>query len=451
MTKQTSPASQGADSAPRTTESFSHRYADFLSSSPTSYHASQAAADRLSRVGFQALKGEEDWPAEDGAFFLRIDGALIAWIQFKDADGFSVAAAHTDSPALKLKSRPQHTTADGWQQLMVETYGGLLNNSWLDRELRIAGAVRDRHGNTALVSSAPIARMSQLAPHLGRSVNQDGVVLDPQKHMQPVWAVDHPEIDVMEEVARLAGLSSPEEILASELFLVPSEAPGFFGFEDEFLAAGRQDNLSSCFAGLEALVDAWQSHPRGDSEMRWPSRRMPVLALFDHEEIGSETSTGARSSLLPRLLLRVANNLGSDTDGFQRMLARTTLISVDAAHGVNPSYPEMHDPLVRPMLGRGPVLKVDADQRYATSLDGVAMWREVCSKAEVPNQDFVMNSSMRAGSTVGPALSTALGVAAVDVGIPLLAMHSTREMSHVEDPYFLAKAIGSYWTRMFTD
>lgn len=413
-------------------------YLDFLLSSPTSYHAANQGAALLVEAGFIEVERAGQWPSDPGAYFLLQDGALIAWVQFRKAKGFAIAAAHTDSPALKLKPVPNKTTADGWGQLMVEIYGGPLNNSWLDRELILAGAVQDWEGNRRLVRTGPIAFIPQLAPHLDRQVNTNGLVLDPQTHMQPVWTVGQSR-DVLELVAEEAGFDSPQEIAASELFLVPAQEPSIFGVDNQFVMSSRQDNLSSTFVGLDALSRVVSN--KQDS----PSSRIPVLALFDHEEIGSGTPTGARGPLLEEVLERISWASGLGGEEHAQMLAATTLLSTDAAHSVNPAYPDKHGPDTRPVMGSGPALKMDADQSYATSLTGVATWRGACRSANVPNQVFVSHSSMRAGSTVGPLLATRLGVETVDVGIPILSMHSTRETSHVMDLFYLREAMEAYW------
>ena len=424
---------------------FAQEYADFLYASPTSYHCVDQGAQMLNEAGFREVDRSKQWPTEPGRYFLIEDGALVAWVQFEGAKGFGITATHTDSPALKLKPLPQKTTGDGWGQIMVETYGGPLNNSWLDRTLRLAGAVVDWDANMRLVCSDAIAFLPQLAPHLGREVNTKGLVLDPQKNMQPVWTVGE-DRDLMGLVAKMAGFKSAEEIAASELFLVPAQPPEIFGVDDQFLMSGRQDNLSSVFAGLHALTSIAGSGGEDlhDKES-WTGGRIPVLALFDHEEIGSGTPTGARGPLLEEVMRRICLSTGIEGDAQDQARARSFLLSADAAHSVNPGYEDKHGPKERPVMGKGPVLKVDADQSYATSLEGVATWRKACRDAEVPSQVFVSHSSMRPGSTVGPLLATRLGIPTVDVGIPILAMHSTRETSHVLDPVYLAGAIAAFW------
>ena len=424
---------------------YAQEYADFLYSSPTSYHCADQAGQMLAEGGFVEVDRREDWPTEPGRYFVVEDGALVAWVQFEGALGFVLTATHTDSPALKLKPLPQKTSSDGWGQIMVETYGGPLNNSWLDRTLRLAGAVVDWDGNRRLVCSDAIAFLPQLAPHLGREVNTKGLVLDPQKNMQPVWTIGD-DRDLMGLVAQMAGFESAEEIAASELFLVPAQPPEIFGVDDQFLMSGRQDNLSSVFAGLHALTSITGS---GGEELldrdAWAGGRIPVLALFDHEEVGSGTPTGARGPLLEEVMRRICLATGIYGDGRDQTRANSVLLSADAAHSVNPGYEDKHGPKERPVMGGGPVLKVDADQSYATSLEGVATWRKACRNADVPSQVFVSHSSMRPGSTVGPLLATRLGIQTVDVGIPILAMHSTRETCHVLDPVYLARAIAAFW------
>lgn len=424
-----------------TATSLAEDYADFLAASPTSYHAADQGAAALTEAGFVEVDRSLPWPSTPGPYFLVQDGALLAWIQFPGAKGFAVAAAHTDSPALKLKPIPNRTTEDGWGQLMVEVYGGPLNNSWLDRELLLAGAVQDWDGNRRLIRTGPIAFIPQLAPHLDRQVNTNGLVLDPQTHMQPVWTIGESR-DVMDLVAQEAGFSGPQEIAASELFLVPAQEPSIFGVDSQFLMSSRQDNLSSTFVGLDALARI-ATETSGDEIQ---AERIPVLALFDHEEIGSGSPTGARGPILEEVLERISLAAGLDREEHAQLLAATTLLSTDAAHSVNPSYSDKHGPGTRPVMGAGPALKMDADQSYSTSLTGVATWRAACRKAGVPNQVFVSHSSMRAGSTVGPLLATRLGVETVDVGIPILSMHSTRETSHIMDLFYLREAMEAYWS-----
>lgn len=424
---------------------FTDHYSSYLAASPTSFHAAAETARILSRAGMRQLDRADEWTFAPGGYFIVDQGAVVAWVLTEQACstapsalGFSLVGAHTDSPALKLKPVPGRTSRDGWQELLVEIYGGPLLNSWLDRELILAGQVVDRSGTIHLVRTDPIARVSQLAPHLHREIYTDGLKLDAQQHMQPVWTVDNPEANIIDLVASLCSID-PQDIAATELFFCPEQAPARFGANAEFLAAGRQDNLSSSFAATNAMTRIVRGLQIGENTI-------PIMALFDHEEIGSASATGARGPLLKNTMERLAFGFSADHNSYQQMVARTSLISADAAHSVHPAYPTKHDPDTRPVMGRGPVLKVDADQSYATSAKGSALWERVCRSAQVPVQYFVSESSMRAGSTIGPALSTALGVTTVDVGIPLLSMHSAREMSHVADTLALSTALEAYWS-----
>lgn len=418
---------------------FLQRYLGYLDASPSPYHAVESAATTLQDAGFQRVDRREEWPTGPGKYFFTEQGALIAWVAPTDKPAsFAIAATHSDSPSLKLKPVPQRTSSDGWGQLMVEIYGSPLLNSWLDRELLIAGQVVDQDGKKHLVRTPPIARVVQLAPHFDRQVNTNGLVLDPQQHMQPVWTVHEPEADVMEVAAHSAGLTGRDDIAAYDLFLYPSQEAATFGSTGQFVAAGRQDNLSSTFAAL----DAFASLEVGRQET--PSR-VPVFAVFDHEEVGSGTATGARGPLLLSSLKRIGWASGLTAEQFEQTLAASSVISADASHSVNPGYPEKHDPDTRPVMGLGPILKVDADQNYATGAPGSALWLAVCKRAGFESQHFVSESSMRSGSTIGPAISALLGTPTVDVGIPLLAMHSAREMSHALDTELLSRALGVYW------
>lgn len=435
-------------------DQFAQQYIDYLSQSPSPFHAAEAGAQLLESAGFTRVDRRAPWPADPGKYVLVEQGALLAWItpgrhpvpqdgqegrsgSRRHVPSFAIVGAHTDSPSLKLKPTPQRQSPDGWGQLLVEVYGGPLLNSWLDRELLLAGQVVDHEGRTHLVRTEPIARVSQLAPHLHRGVNAEGLKLDAQQHMQPVWTVDEPDARVMDLVADIAGLDGAEQIAGYDLFFYPAQKAERFGNQRQFIAAARQDNLSSTFAALHAFarLDTYGS----------ATGRVPVLAVFDHEEVGSATATGARGPLLRDSLWRIALAMGLDAEQFEQALARSAVISADASHSVHPSYPAKHDPDTRPMMGRGPILKVDADQSYATSALGSALWEAACREAGFQTQHFVSESSMRAGSTIGPALSVQLGVTTVDVGIPLLSMHSAREMSHVHDTPLLSRALGVFW------
>lgn len=412
-------------------------YLDFLDASPSPFHAADEVARQLTESGFARVHETRPWPKDSGSYFLLRDGAIISWVipdQLQEGAGFSIWGCHTDSPTFKLKPTPQRFTQDGWGQLCVEVYGGMLYNSWLDRELVLAGAVYDKTGAPHLVRTKAIARIPQLAIHLDRAAN-DGLKLDPQEHLQPVWTTDEPDAQVLDAVASAAGLGSASDIVSFELYTATAQGAETFGDHQQFVAAGRQDNLSSVFAGLHGILAA-RSHPSGN--------QISVFAAFDHEEVGSSTRTGAGGTLLKDVLTRTAAALGLDLDSTAQMIASSNCISADAGHSVHPNYPQAHDPDTRPVLGRGPLLKLNAKQRYSTDGRGAALWAQVCQSANISRQEFVSNNSVPCGSTIGPIIATSLGIVTVDVGIGLLSMHSAREMSHFEDVRALKRAAQTY-------
>lgn len=406
--------------------------AAFVTASPTSYHAASSMASRLADAGFVPVDEKGRFPRGAGRFFVVRHGAVIAWRQperIDDATGLRVVGAHTDSPALKVKPEASFSFR-GWGQIAVEIYGGALLNSWLDRELGIAGRIITRDGAQHLVRLDSVARLPQLAIHLDRSVN-DGLRLDRQTHTQPVFTLDA-EPDLLAALAEQAGVRS-SDVLGHDLFTYLSQPPARFGLRNEFFASSRLDNLSSTHAGLTAIEDLGE----GDD--------LVVLAAFDHEEIGSATSSGAAGPFLEDVLERIASVAGCDLDATKALLARGSCVSADAGHLVHPNYSQHHDPHVDLVPNGGPMLKVNANQRYATDAVGEALWLQACEAAGVPSQVFVSNNAMPCGSTIGPITATRLGITTVDVGVPLLSMHSAREMGGVKDGPWLAQALHAYW------
>lgn len=410
-------------------------FANFIVASPSSYHAATEIAHRLETAGFQEVRESENWPHRAGRYFFVRDGAVAAWVVPNGGKprGARIVGSHTDSPTLKLKPSGSYYSPDGWGQIAVETYGGLLLNSWLDREIGFAGRLLDAQGNTHLVRTGPIARVPQLAIHLDRQVNSEGLKLDPQTHMQPIWTLTE-DACILNELARSADLDDEAQIYGFDVVAYVDQDPGFFGKDREFLAAGRQDNLSSVYATMTALLAA---EPNGEDAL--------VMVAFDHEEVGSATRSGAAGPLLADLLERIATAAGYDRDQYHQFLAASSCVSADAGHSVHPNYAQRHDPQEHPMLGAGVLLKLNANQRYASDAVGAALWERACRAAEVPTQAFVSNNSMPCGSTIGPITATRLGITTVDVGICLLSMHSAREMSHVSDHYWLSQALRSYY------
>ena len=417
-------------------DAYTADFAAFLHASPSSYHAAAEVARRLEAAGFTRLSESEGWAdAAHGHYVVR-DGAIIAWSQPVGAGPttpFRILGAHTDSPGFKLKPKPT-IGAHGWLQAGVEVYGGPLQNSWLDRELELAGRLVTRDGTEHLVRTGPFLRIPQLAVHLDREVN-NGLTLDRQRHLTPVFGVgDASEADLVAHLASLAGLRAAD-VAGYDMLTADTQAPATFGLGDELFAAGRLDNLSSVYAGLQALI-ATSNRAGGP---------ISVLAAFDHEELGSQSRSGASGPLLDDVLTRISHGLGATGSERLRAYAESWCLSADAGHAVHPNYPERHDPTNRPILGGGPLLKINANQRYATDAHGAALWARTCAQANVDYQEFVSNNTVPCGSTIGPLTATRLGIRVVDVDVPLLSMHSARELCHVNDPQALSAATAAFF------
>lgn len=414
----------------------------YVSASPSSFHAVQEAARRLDEAGFTGLDERESWTGGTGSFYVIRDGALIAWVEPEGAGpttGFNILGAHTDSPSFKLKPKPT-TGAFGWLQAGVEIYGGPLLNSWLDRELRLAGRLVMLDGTQHLTATGPLLRFPQLAIHLDRAVN-DGLTLDKQRHMNPVWGLGNPvNFDLLGVLAAHAAEGSVDaaQIGGYDVVIADTQAPAVFGANGEFFASGRLDNLSATHAGLAALIAHAASVSPDGGGSDGAGAPIAVLAAFDHEEIGSNSRSGACGPILEDVLVRISDGLGASVSQRRQALAASFCVSADAGHAVHPNYPERHDPANHPELNGGPLLKINANQRYATDANGAAFWARLCGESGVPYQEFVSNNVMPCGSTIGPLTATRLGIRTVDVGVPLLSMHSARELCGVEDPHRLA-------------
>ena len=407
----------------------------FVQASPSSFHAAQEAGRRLAEAGFDRLDEAAEWPTGPGRRFVIRDGAIIAWVEPAGAGPttpFRIAGSHTDSPGFKLKPKPT-TVMQGWIQAGVEVYGGPLFNSWLDRELELAGRLVFTDGTSELVRTGSVLRFPQLAVHLDRGVNSDGLKLNPQTHLNPIIAVGSgSDADLVDHLARLAGKRGAD-VAGYDIVVADTAAPAVFGLSDQFFASGRLDNLSSVHSSLVALIDL----PDDLSEIA-------VFAAFDHEEVGSATRSGASGPLLSDVLHRISAGTGATESERLRAYAGSWCLSADAGHALHPNYPERHDPINRPIVGRGPLLKINANQRYATDATGAAEWARSCAAAGVEYQEFVSNNAVPCGSTIGPLTATLLGIRTFDVGIALLSMHSAREMCSVDDPAAFTAAIGAF-------
>ncbi|MDU0477697.1 M18 family aminopeptidase [Staphylococcus chromogenes] len=410
-------------------------FLDFIEASPSSYHAAQEVARRLVKAGFVEQTETSEWDASPGGHFLIRGGAIMAWWVPEEAglgSGFRIIGSHTDSPGFKAKPLPELQSA-GFQQVGVEIYGGPILASWFDRELKLAGRIELADGSTQLVCTESMLRIPHLAIHLDRHANE-AMHLDKQANTQPIFAVNDPELKVMDIIAASVGVNA-EDIVGHDLITVDGQRGEVFG-PSQLVAAGRMDNLTSVYASVEALLNAIESGDTGSDIL--------VLAAFDHEEVGSSTMYGAAGPILEDVLVRTAYALGGDHETLRQMYARSSCVSADAAHSIHPNYVSKHDAVNFPLLGRGPVLKVNANQRYATDARSAGMWQRACAAVGVPSQVFAGNNNSPCGSTIGPITATRLGISTVDVGVPLLSMHSARELACMQDIKHLALALESY-------
>ena len=415
------------------------RLLQFIDAAPTPYHAVEQAAALLVDAGFTALHRSAEWPEVGGRHFVAEGGMLVAWVDEgrSPTAGFRLFGAHTDSPNLRVKAKPD-TGRVGWRQLGVEVYGGALVNSWLDRDLGVSGrvAVRDDaapggYQIRLLHLDRPLVRIPQLAIHLDREINERGLQLNKQSHLVPVWGLGDPvEGDLVGFVAAELGVGSAD-VLSWDLMLhdvVPSTVAGV---DDDLVFAPRLDNLCSCHSGIEALVRAGD---HGGVDV------VPVVSLFDHEEIGSTSSTGAAGTILAQVLERsVLARSGSRAELLQAVGA-SLCVSADMAHATHPNYPERHEPAHHISVNAGPVVKINANQRYASDATSIAAFELACERAGVPTQRYIHRTDLACGSTIGPMTAAGLAVPTVDVGVPQLSMHSIRELCGTDDPPRLTAA-----------
>lgn len=416
----------------------------YVDASPSPFHACAEAGRRLEAAGFSLLAETDVFPVEPGRHYLIRGGSLIAWSS-ETAEGpatpFRVVGAHTDSPNLRIKPKPDLASA-GWQLLGVEFYGGPLFNSWLDRDLGLSGrvAVRGSDGvETRLVTiDEPVLRVAQLAVHLDRGANE-GLALNPQQHLTPLWGVSTEPGDFRGYLAGAVGVDAAD-VFSWDVMTHDLQPSRRIGRDLDLIAAPRLDNLATSYAGVQALIDA-VSRPAGSA-----SSSIPVLILFDHEEVGSQSERGAMSTLLPSVLERIVTSAGGGREDFHRALAGTVIASGDMAHATHPNYPEKHEPQHQIAINGGPVLKTNVKLRYATDSVGAAAFILACDQAEVPVQHFVARADMPCGSTVGPMTAALTGATTVDFGAPMLSMHSAREMCGTKDPAMYAGALAAFLT-----
>ena len=409
----------------------------FIDVSPTPFHAVTEMVRRLAAAGFAELVEVDRWELAPGdqRYVVRDGGSVVAFrvgtAPLADA-GARLVGTHTDSPTFKVRPRYDVRRA-GLTLVGVEPYGGLLAHTWVDRELTVAGRLATRDGglHPVVLPGAPL-RLPSLAIHLDRGV-RDGLVLDPQRHLVPLWGHDGAD-DLLEALARVAGVAHAD-VVGHDLVLTDSQPAAETGADSSWVAAPRLDNQGSCHSATLALLAAA------------PAAHTQVVVANDHEEVGSGSAEGARGSFLADVLTRLVAATGGgdgrphDGQDLHRAVARSRLVSADMAHAVHPNFADRHEPQHGPALGGGPVLKLNANQSYATDAGSGGWFAARCADAGVPLQHFVSRADLPCGSTIGPLTATRLGIATVDVGSPLLAMHSCRELASARDVPLMVAAL----------
>lgn len=461
------------------------KIAGYIDISPTPYHAVECAARLLSKAGGRVPTNVKE-AASPGLWYTSEDGALTAWRigeHHHARSGLHIVGAHTDSPNIRIKPLPDRGNY-GYRQLNVAPYGGVLLNSWLGRDLGLAGRISYRNSedsvSTKLVHiNEPLMHIPQLAIHLDREVNERGLVLNPQHQMSPIWGFNSmdtdlktghihdsrggahsdckssdnsPEIkqaltasiilscqdsDFLSTIATSANVD-PDSIIGHDLMAFDLTPARFVGNENSMLASGRVDDLVSCFSALEALISI--SQEEADS-----NEHISLLCLFDHEEVRSQSATSAASPRMSHIIDMLTTGFNSDADDRIASQAGSLFVSADGGHATHPNYAERHDAEHPVIMNQGPMLKVNINQHYATDSTTGAFWRLICEQADVPVQYFVNRSDLPCGSTIGPIVATRFGIKAVDVGCPQLAMHSSRELCGVRDIAWLQAALRQFW------
>ena len=415
-----------------TLDTYNDQLIKFLIDSPTPFHATRSMAQILNDNGFSELSEAEPWDLKPGKYFVtRNQSSVIAFVRGTsplETSGIRLVGAHTDSPCLKVKPKPDRIT-HGYYQLGVEVYGGVLLNPWFDRDLSIAGRVTHKNAQGHIKNSLvnlqdAIAVIPSLAIHLDREANKSRNI-NAETDIRPILLQSDEEVDVLNLLKPHIG---DDEVLATELFFYDVNPAQIVGANNEFLASARLDNLLSCFTGLRALLSA-------DSNLT------SLLVCNDHEEVGSASAAGAEGTFLMDTLLRIC----PDSEQRLRTFSQSMLISTDNAHGIHPNYPNKHESNHGPRLNAGPAIKHNANQRYATNSETAGYFKDLCARADVPFQEFVNRADMACGSTIGPITAKETGIRTLDVGVPTFAMHSIRELAGISDSHALHQVLTAFF------
>ncbi len=429
-----------------------NRLLKFLDASPVNFLAARNIACELEQNGYRRLDPQQplgELKAGDKVYVTKNDSSVYAFRLGRKPlaeTGFHMICAHSDSPTFRVKPHAEMTGEGRLVRLNTEVYGGPILSTWFDRPLTLAGRVIVR-GKDAMSPETmlmhvrrPLLQISNLAIHFNRQVN-DGVKLSKQKDMLPLLGLINDELEegnllmnvIVEELSKQRPVSH-EDILDFDLYLADTQPACTFGVHDEFISSGRLDDLSMCFAGLEALIAA----PESDTTQ--------VLAIFDNEETGSQTKQGAGSPFLASMLMRIARQQSGSEEAYWQAVERAFMISADNAHAFHPNYAEKYDPTNHPMLGGGPTIKFNASQKYASDAVSAAIFAEICRKAGVPCQRFVNHSDVAGGSTLGNILASTVPLCGVDMGNAILGMHSCRETGSVADHEYCVRAFTEFYS-----
>ena len=426
----------------------------FIKESPDAFHATLAVTKRLEAEGYQKLSEQDHWEldAGKGYYVTRNDSAVIAFrMPEKALTGYQIMASHSDSPAFKIKERPEMVVDGHYVKLNVEKYGGMLMAPWFDRPLSVSGRVMVKEttpdGRKKIMSrlvniDRDLLLIPSLAIHMNRDVNS-GYDYNAQKDMLPLMSCGCEPGQFQKIIAEAAGVKE-EDILSQELFLYSRSQGSIWGSEEEFVSCGRLDDLQCAYAGLMGFLESGV-HRRKDLEeeekgIQTESNIVPVYCMLDNEEVGSGTKQGAASSFLKDVLTRINLAAGGCEESYLRALAGSFMVSADNAHALHPNYADKTDPTNHPYMNQGIVIKHSANQKYTTDAVSAAVYRSICETAEVPVQDFFNRSDMQGGSTLGNIANTQTPMNTVDIGLPQLAMHSVYETAGVKDTEYLIRA-----------
>ena len=425
---------------------FAENMLDFIYESPTQFNAVEVSAETLEKNGFEKLNPKENWKLEVGKkyYTTKNSSALVAFKVNSDEvekEGFRIIGSHTDSPGFRIKPNAEMESCGAYLKLNTEGYGGMILSTWLDRPLAMAGRVFLRGENPfkpveKIVNiNKPVCIIPNLAIHMNRSIN-DGYKYNKQTDMLPLVGLINEQLEKDNYMVKLLASElnvEVEEIIDFDIFLYEYEKGCFTGANEEFISTGRLDNLSMYYSSVEALLDS-------DSKSG-----ISIAVGFDNEEVGSSTKQGADSNMLLNILERICISLGKDRQQFFEAIENSFIISSDLAHAVHPNVNGMADPTNRPVMGKGPVIKVHAGQAYTSDGYSISVYKEICRECGVEYQEFVNKSDQRGGSTIGPISSTHIDIPSVDIGAPILSMHSIRELGCSEDFYNTYKTFVKFY------